>query len=109
MEAGRQSVKKGDAYLKTKLAKLLWLSDFCHYAKHGESITGLVYCRLPYGPTPDQYYLLLGFLESDGLICRELLSLIQDRNKVIAESSRRCPSAGKVPGSGEELRRDDAC
>jgi len=53
---------------KTKLAKLLWLCDFYYYTKNGESITGLVYFRLPYGPAPDQYNLLLGFLESDGLI-----------------------------------------
>ena len=53
---------------KTKLAKLLWLSDFYYYAQSGVSITGLAYSRLPYGPAPDQYQLLLGFLESDGVI-----------------------------------------
>jgi putative zinc finger/helix-turn-helix YgiT family protein len=49
---------------KTKLAKLLWLSDFCSYALNGVSLTGLVYCRLPHGPAPDQFQLLLGLLES---------------------------------------------
>lgn len=53
---------------KTKPAKLLWLSDFCYYALRGVSITGLAYSRLPYGPAPDQYQLLLGFLESGGII-----------------------------------------
>ena len=53
---------------KTKLAKLLWLSDFYYYTWHGVSITGLAYSRLPYGPAPDQYHLLLGFLESTGVI-----------------------------------------
>lgn len=53
---------------KTKLAKLLWLCDFYYCAQSGVSITGLAYSRLPYGPAPDQYQLLLGFLESDGVI-----------------------------------------
>ena len=53
---------------KTKLAKLLWLSDFYYYALSGTSITGLAYSRLPYGPAPDQFQLLLGFLESNGVI-----------------------------------------
>ena len=53
---------------KTKLAKLLWLSDLYYYTQNGVSITGLAYSRLPYGPAPDQYHLLLGFLESDGVI-----------------------------------------
>lgn len=53
---------------KTKLAKLLWLSDFYHHALYRVSITGLTYSRLPYGPAPDQFQLMLGFLDSNKVI-----------------------------------------
>lgn len=48
---------------KTKLAKLLWIADFLHFRRHRVSITGLTYVRLPHGPVPDRYSLLLGALE----------------------------------------------
>lgn len=45
---------------KTKLAKLLWLADFKHFRDHGVSITGAAYARLPFGPVPDNFQILLG-------------------------------------------------
>lgn len=63
--------RSGKDLFKTKLAKLLWLSDFCSYALNGASMTGLVYCRLPYGPAPDQFQLLLGLLEARGIVTLE--------------------------------------
>lgn len=53
---------------KTKLAKLLWLSDFKHFRDHGVSLTGLVYARLPYGPAPHRFQLLLGAAEELGAL-----------------------------------------
>ncbi len=44
-----------EAVSKGKLNKLLFYADFTHYAKHTNSITGLRYARLPYGPVPDNY------------------------------------------------------
>ena len=44
---------------KTKLLKLLFYSDFLHYKIHKKSITGLEYVKLPFGPVPDQYELIL--------------------------------------------------
>lgn len=41
---------------KTKLAKLLYLVDFAWFYEHLESMSGLMYRRLPYGPVPDQYF-----------------------------------------------------
>lgn len=35
---------------KTALHKLLWMSDFHHYATFGDSITGSVYVHRQYGP-----------------------------------------------------------
>lgn len=49
---------------KTKLAKLLWLADFAAFRLHRVSLTGLAYARLPYGPVPDQFSLVLAALES---------------------------------------------
>lgn len=53
---------------KTKLAKLLWLADFAHFSLKGTSITGLSYVRMPYGPAPDRFHILLGLLQESGCI-----------------------------------------
>lgn len=53
---------------KTKLAKLLWLSDFAHFHWHHISLTGLVYARGTHGPVPDKFGLLLDTLEEEGII-----------------------------------------
>lgn len=37
---------------KTKLFKILYFSDFLHYAYFGTPITGVPYVRLPNGPVP---------------------------------------------------------
>lgn len=39
----------------TKLAKLMFYSDFLHYKLHTTSITGLAYAHLPRGPVPEHY------------------------------------------------------
>lgn len=36
----------------TKLNKVLFYADFLSFAKYGESITGISYNKLPYGPVP---------------------------------------------------------
>lgn len=53
---------------KTKLAKLLWLVDFGHFRRQRISITGLAYARLPFGPVPDHFQILLGSLEEMGVV-----------------------------------------
>ena len=37
---------------KTKLNKILYFSDFIHFAYYGTPITGTPYVRLPHGPVP---------------------------------------------------------
>ena len=56
---------------QTKLAKLLWLTDFASFHKRGESVTGLAYARLPYGPAPDRFRMLLALMEDSGAISLE--------------------------------------
>jgi len=53
---------------KTKLLKLLFYSDFLSYKRHRMSLTGTVYAKGPYGPVPDNFDVLLGFLQSQGVI-----------------------------------------
>jgi uncharacterized phage-associated protein/DNA-binding transcriptional regulator YiaG len=40
---------------KTKLNKLFFYTDFCHYQKTGYSMTGIAYRAIPFGPVPAEY------------------------------------------------------
>lgn len=50
---------------KTKLAKLLYLADFGWFYQHLQSMSGLTYRRIKYGPVPDQYFRALEELVED--------------------------------------------
>ena len=73
---------------KTKLAKLVYLVDFLWFYEHTESMSGMVYRKLPRGPVADKYFRVLDELEEDGLILREthgratMFSLIEERAPV---------------------------
>jgi transcriptional regulator with XRE-family HTH domain len=41
---------------KTKLAKLVYLSDFAWFYDHRNSMSGLTYRRIQQGPVPDEYF-----------------------------------------------------
>ncbi len=41
---------------KTKLAKLMYLSDFAYFAENGVSITNAKYLKLQQGPVPLEYF-----------------------------------------------------
>jgi len=53
---------------KTKLAKLLYLSDFAWFYKHLESMSGMSYRRIKYSPVPDSYFRAIEELFEEGLI-----------------------------------------
>ena len=53
---------------KTKLAKLLYLSDFTWYYQNLESMSGMPYVRRAYGPVPDPYFRALTELEEEGKV-----------------------------------------
>ncbi|MCR4280599.1 MAG: helix-turn-helix domain-containing protein [Candidatus Komeilibacteria bacterium] len=53
---------------KTKLAKLLYLSDFAWFYENLESMSGMQYLRREYGPVPDPYFRALAELEDEGKI-----------------------------------------
>ncbi len=51
----RYIVMKHGEVFPTKLNKLMFYSDFNHYRKTGQSISGLQYRALNFGPVPDHY------------------------------------------------------
>lgn len=48
-------VCKEDGLFPTKLNKEMFYADFLHYKKHGQSISGLQYQAIQYGPVPVHY------------------------------------------------------
>ncbi|MGV9001334.1 MAG: helix-turn-helix domain-containing protein [Candidatus Saccharimonadaceae bacterium] len=66
MEAGADSLD--GKITKTKLAKLVYLSDFSWFYNHGDSMSGMAYRRLPRGPVPDAYFRAIDELIEDGVI-----------------------------------------
>ncbi len=56
---------------KTKLAKLLYLADFAWYYDHSESMSGMQYRKIAYGPVPDTFFRALDELEEAGKIVIE--------------------------------------
>jgi transcriptional regulator with XRE-family HTH domain len=56
---------------KTKLAKLLYLADFAWFYEKMESMSGMQYRRIQYGPVPDLYFRALDELEEEGRINRD--------------------------------------
>lgn len=65
-------IRKGSAkdgkILKTKLAKMLYLADFSWFYNHLESMSGMQYRRIQYGPVPDMYFRAIDELEEAGKI-----------------------------------------
>lgn len=53
---------------KTKLAKLLYLADFAWFYKHLESMSGMPYRKIQYGPVPDGYFRAIDEMFEGGAI-----------------------------------------
>ena len=62
---------KVDGLYKTKLFKILFYVDFYYYKKNRESVTGIPYCKLPFGPVPDDYQKFLRVLSFSNKIAVE--------------------------------------
>jgi len=75
----RTKVSKDGKIPKTKLAKLLYLADFAWFYNSLESMSGMQYRKIAYGPVPDTFFRALDELEADG--------------KIIID--RRCDDVGK--------------
>ena len=66
--------------LKTKLLKEMFYAGFLFYKESCKSITGLEYCKLPFGPVPDQF---------ETILCSGLEEDIIDY-EYVSNSSREC-------------------
>lgn len=56
---------------KTKLAKLLYFADFGWYYKHLQSMSGMQYRKIQYGPVADSYFRLIDEMADKGKISIE--------------------------------------
>ncbi|HEX8694363.1 MAG TPA: Panacea domain-containing protein [Longimicrobium sp.] len=83
----------------TKLNKILFYADFAAYAVTGESITGHVYRKLPYGPVPRELPAVRKRLTKSGSLA------IQNRARYLYRQER--PVALREPDlslfSGQEI------
>jgi len=64
----RMDISKDGKIPKTKLAKLLYLADFAWFYDHLESMSGMQYRKIAYGPVPDTFFRALDELEENGKI-----------------------------------------
>lgn len=64
----RMNISEDGKIPKTKLAKLLYLADFAWFHYFFESMSGMQYRKISYGPVPDVFFRVLDELEFDGKI-----------------------------------------
>ncbi len=62
----REAKTSGKVVKKTKLAKLLYLTDFAWFYKTKESMSGMTYRKFEFGPVADAYFGLIDTLEQKG-------------------------------------------
>lgn len=67
----RLNLSKDGKVPKTKLAKLLYLADFAWFYDHFESMSGMQYRKIAFGPVPDNFFRALAELEEAGKITIE--------------------------------------
>jgi DNA-binding XRE family transcriptional regulator len=82
----RMNLSKDGKVPKTKLAKLLYLADFAWFYQHFESMSGMQYRKITYGPVPDSFFRALDELEESGKIIIEHKSTEGKDMFLIAES-----------------------
>ncbi len=62
----REAMRRERVLKKTKLAALLYLADFAWFYHHRESMSGMRYRKLTYGPVADSYLSLIEDMELSG-------------------------------------------
>jgi transcriptional regulator with XRE-family HTH domain len=71
---------------KTKLAKLVYLSDFAWFYDHLQSMSGMQYRKIKYGPVPDAYFRALDELKEEGKIMIDCKNSDGKEMLIISES-----------------------
>ncbi len=62
----RNAGSKDGRITKTKLAKMVYLADFSWFYNHLESMSGMQYRKIQYGPVPDSYFRAVDELFENG-------------------------------------------
>lgn len=78
-------LRLGNKIPKTKLAKLLYFADFGWFYYHLESMSGMQYRKIQYGPVPDSYFRIIDELFDDGKID---IDQTEDGAMLISETRR---------------------
>lgn len=95
----RSGIASDNKVPKTKLAKLLYLADFGWYYFHLESMSGMDYRKIPYGPVPDIYFRVVEELYEEGKLdiekTREGAMLISETSSGERESINLLSSSEK--------------
>lgn len=90
------------------LCKLCYFSDFDHYEKNFESITGHNYIKLSHGPIPAEYELSFFLLEKHGLVKHKAAFVgkyTQDRYTSLEEPDLTGFSDSEIGTINEAIRR----
>lgn len=91
---------------KTKLNKILFYSDFMHYARHGKSITGFAYLRMPYGPCPENFPSVLDEMAKDETLRiaeRRHFTQMQQRPVALREANLDALSGSEIAAIQEVI------
>jgi transcriptional regulator with XRE-family HTH domain len=91
------SSEKDGKIPKTKLAKLLYLADFAWFYNTFQSMSGMQYRRIKYGPVPDMYFRAIDELEEEGKI-----SIDRSKDDVILISENRGSQKEKLNALSKE-------
>lgn len=83
-------LRDGGKIPKTKLAKLLYFADFSWFYYHLESMSGMQYRKIQYGPVTDAYFRLIDEMFDGG----EIVITQTDEGAMLISQTR---SGAKVP------------
>ena len=94
---------KGESVTKTKLAKMLYLADFAWFYNKLESMSGMKYRKMQYGPVSDMYFRALDELEEVGKIS---ISRVDDSILISENRGSKKSPLDKLDNEEKELIED---
>ncbi len=94
---------KGESVTKTKLAKMLYLADFAWFYNKLESMSGMKYRKMQYGPVSDMYFRALDELEEAGKIS---ISRVDDSILISENRGSKKSPLDKLDNEEKELIED---
>ena len=94
---------EGESVTKTKLAKMLYLADFAWFYDKLESMSGMKYRKMQYGPVSDMYFRALDELEEVGKIS---ISRVDDSILISENRGSKKSPLDKLDNEEKELIED---